>query len=147
MSRCRWVRSLAVTASVVLPALIWLVAVPLAGCDLRVADPSGRPPLRVGLGAVVVVAVMVAVAGWGSLALLERFTHVARAMWLVAALSVFLVSFLPLTGSAAAPSTRVVLGLMHVAVAVALIPAMAVTSPGGRRGRSVTAQESETASC
>ncbi|NES39845.1 hypothetical protein G3554_27555 [Micromonospora sp. PPF5-17] len=121
-----------------LPVLIWLVAVSVAGCDLRVADPSGRPALRVEPGAVVVLALIAAAAGWGLLALLERFTRAARAVWLVAALSLILVSFLPLTGSGTAPATREVLGLMHVAVAAAVVPTMAFTSPGGRRGSSAT---------
>lgn len=51
----------------------------------------------------------------------------------LAAALVLAVSFLPLTGPDTATATRLVLGLMHVAVAAVLIPVLLRTSPGDRR--------------
>ncbi len=42
-------RVLAVIAAVLAPALLWVVAVPLLGSELRVAQSGARPPLEVTL--------------------------------------------------------------------------------------------------
>jgi hypothetical protein len=70
-------------------------------------------------------------AGWGLLALLERFTARPRTSWTVIAVGVGLLSLAgPL--STIAPTTvtnGLSLALMHLAVAAVLIPGLAATAP------------------
>jgi hypothetical protein len=72
-----------------------------------------------------------ALAGWGLLALLERFTARPRTSWTAIAV---LVGLLSLAGplSTIAPTTvanGLSLALMHLAVAAVLIPGLAATAP------------------
>ncbi|MFF4796366.1 DUF6069 family protein [Streptomyces sp. NPDC001276] len=65
-------RRLRVTALAVLaPVLVWLVADPLLGHRLRIAD--GEQTLDIGAVPVAVVALLASLSGWGLLAALERF--------------------------------------------------------------------------
>lgn len=112
--------------------MIWLVAVPIIGLRLRVPGRVGQPTLEIGLPPVFVVALFASLAGWGLLALLERLTRRARGVWSVLALAVLLLSFAMLTGPGIAPVTRLVLGLMHVAVATVLIPSLWKAPTKGR---------------
>jgi hypothetical protein len=124
----RRARAIAVLAAVLVPAGIWLVAVPLLGYELR-APQLGGPPAEVSLPLVVVGALAASLLGWGLLALLERRTHRARTIWTVIALTVLVVSFTPLLDPEIATPTRIVLALMHVAVAAVLIPGLTRGAP------------------
>src|ERR1700716_1814346 len=64
---------------------IWVVAT-LAGADLTVSFGAGQPIQKVTVVNVVVAALVGALAGWGLLALLRRFTTNARAIWTLIAL-------------------------------------------------------------
>lgn len=108
------------------PVLVWLVADPLLGHPLRIAD--GEQTLDIGAVPVMLVALLATLSGWGLLAALERFAaRRARAVWTGAAGAVLAVSFLPLTGDGMDGGTRASLALMHLAVAAVLIPGL-----GGR---------------
>lgn len=126
-------RVAAVAAAVVSALLVWGIAGPLAGVDLRVAT-GGRPPMEITWVPVMLTGLVVSLAGWGLLALLERFTARARAAWTVVALVVLLASFAPVLTAQATTGTRVSLAVMHVAVAAALIPLLARTSSGPAGG-------------
>ncbi|WP_261720443.1 DUF6069 family protein [Streptomyces sp. FZ201] len=117
-------RRLAATALAVLAAvLVWLVADPLLGHRLRMAD--GEETLDITAGPVVFVALLASLAGWGLLAVLERFVAArARTVWISAAGAVLAVSFLPFLGDGMDGGTRLTLALMHVAVAAVLIPGL-----------------------
>jgi hypothetical protein len=118
-------RATAVLAAVIAPATIWMVAVPLLGVDLQIAQPSGRPPAEMTLPLVVITALAAAVAGWGLLTLLERLTRRTRAIWTGTALVALVVSFAPLLGPGTPIASRIVLALLHLTVAAILIPALA----------------------
>lgn len=118
-------RATAVGAAVLAPAAIWLVAVSLLGVDLRVAQPSGRPPAEITLPLVLVTALAASLAGWGLLALLERLTRRASTIWTSTAVVALVVSFGPLLGPGTATAARIVLVLLHLTVAAILIPALA----------------------
>lgn len=124
----RRARAIAVLAAVLAPAGIWLLAVPLLGYELR-APQLGGPPAEVNLPLVVVGALAPSLLGWGLLAVLERRTRRARTIWTVIALAVLVVSFTPLLGPEIATSTRIVLALMHLAVAAVLIPGLTRGAP------------------
>jgi hypothetical protein len=113
-------RALAVAAATLAPLVVWLVAVPLAGATLQVR-PGGGSTQTVPAGTVVVVALLASLAGWTLLAVLERRTIRARAMWTVIALIALLLSLAgPLTAAATA-TTAAVLVSMHLAVAGVLL--------------------------
>ncbi len=124
-------RATAVAAAILAPTAIWLAAVQLLGVDLQVAQPSGRPPAQITLPLVLVTALAASLAGWGLLALLERLTRRARTIWTVTAVVALVASFAPLLAPGTPTTSRVVLGLMHLAVAAILIPALARGAPAG----------------
>ncbi|GAA2247737.1 DUF6069 family protein [Streptomyces indiaensis] len=115
-------RRLGVAALAVLaPVLVWLVADPLLGHPLRIAD--GTRTLDIGAGPVAVAALLASLSGWGLLAALERFgVRHARLIWTGVACAVLALSFLPCTGDGMDGGNRASLALMHLAVAAVLIP-------------------------
>ncbi|MFE6095225.1 DUF6069 family protein [Streptomyces massasporeus] len=123
-----------VTALTVLaPVVVWLVADPVLGHRLRVAD--GEQTLDLGAAPVAVAALFASLAGWGLLAALERFgARRARAIWTGAAGAVLAVSFLPLLGDGMDAGTRTALALMHLAVAAVLIPGLRGRPPEREAG-------------
>ncbi|MGW6270173.1 DUF6069 family protein [Streptomyces sp. NPDC055060] len=127
-------RRLGTTALAVLaPVLVWLIADPLLGHRLRLAD--GRQTLDIAAAPVAVVALLASLGGWGLLAALERFgAPRARAIWTGVAGAVLVLSFLPLTGDGMDGATRTALALMHLAVAAALIPGLVGSSPAAGNG-------------
>ncbi len=116
-------RALSVAAAVAAAAGVWVLAVPLLGLHLEVRFGTGAPQ-TVGLGLVLGASLIASLAGWGLLAMLERRSARARTIWTAAAFAVLLASLsLPLTAGTTA-STKVVLALMHLAVAGILIPGL-----------------------
>ncbi|WP_322734534.1 DUF6069 family protein [Streptomyces ferrugineus] len=115
--------------AVLAPVLVWLVATPVLGHRLRIAD--GEQTLDIGAVPVAVVALLASLSGWGLLAALERFgARRARAIWTGVAGAVLAVSFLPLIGDGMDGGTRFFLALMHLVVAAVLIPGLGGRPPG-----------------
>ncbi|MEU5670222.1 DUF6069 family protein [Micromonospora sp. NPDC050795] len=113
-------RALGVAAAVVAPLAIWAIGA-LAGVDYTVESP-GQPATVIGAGAIVMIALVAALLGWASLALLERFaSRVARPVWISLAIVVTVLSFVPVLSVEATGGAKLALGATHVAVAVALI--------------------------
>jgi predicted permease len=118
-----WNRALGVGAAILASAAVWVIAVPLLGAHLLIRFGSSAPQ-TVGVGYVVGATLLASLAGWGLLALLEHRTARARSIWTVAAVVVLLISLtLPLTAGTTTAS-KVVLALMHIAVAAVLIPVL-----------------------
>ncbi|UAC01704.1 hypothetical protein Dvina_16375 [Dactylosporangium vinaceum] len=86
------------------------------------------PPLDVNVVVVVLLALVSALLGWLLLAVLERLTRHARTIWAAVALAVLVLSFALLLDPGTPLSTRIPLGLMHVAVAAVLVPVLYATS-------------------
>ena len=121
-----WHRAAAVAGAAAAAALVWTVAVPVAGVDLAVR--MGEQTQDVGVGSVVAVAATAGLLGWALLAVLESRTRRAAGIWTGAALAVLALSLVgPLT-SAATAAAGVVLVVLHLTVAAALIPALRRTS-------------------
>jgi hypothetical protein len=125
-------RLVAVIAAVATSVVIWIVAAAAGVAIEAPLGPEGNVQ-DISVWLVIVTAGLASFAGWGLLALLERFAAgKARVIWVVVAAAVFVLSLLgPLSAAGLAVSTRVVLLLMHVAVAVVLIP---LFLRGGRVG-------------
>jgi hypothetical protein len=125
-------RALAVIAAVLAALAVWLVTDPLLGVELAAPTrPGSQELLSITPGLVAATSLAAALAGWGLLALLERFTARPRTSWTVIAVGVGLLSLAgPLSTIA---STTVAnagsLALMHLAVAAVLIPGLAATAP------------------
>lgn len=120
--RRRTTRALAVLGAAAAAAAGWVLAQPLAGVDLEVVM-AGRTQ-SVGLLPVVGTALAMGVLGWALLALLERFTRRAAALWTAAALGVTVVSLAGPLASAATVAAGLVLAGLHLLVAAVLVPAM-----------------------
>jgi hypothetical protein len=125
-------RALVVIAAVLAALAVWLVSDPLLGVELAAPTrPGSAQLLSISPALVAGTSLVAALAGWGLLALLERFTARPRTSWTAIAV---LVGLLSLAGplSTIAPTTLangVSLAAMHLAVAAVLIPGLAATAP------------------
>jgi len=122
----RRTRALAVLAAAGATFTVWAIAHPLAGADLVVDTGSGLTTVTP--AAVVLVTVVVGLAAWGLLALLERFTRRPAAVWTWIAGAVLLISLLGPIGSAVGAGATAALVAMHLATGAVLIPLMARSS-------------------
>jgi len=125
-------RALAVIAAVLAALAVWLVTDPLLGVELAAPTRPGSEELQSITPALVAgTSLVIALAGWGLLALLERFTARPRTIWTAIALLVGLLSLAgPLSTIASTTAANgVSLALMHLAVAAVLIPGLAATAP------------------
>jgi len=116
-------RIFAVAGAGAATALVWGVA-RLLDVDFKLYPGGGKPTQTVGFPLAVIVALLVALAGWGTLELLERFTGRARIIWTTLAVVVLLLSAVPILTTDASGGTRTALALIHVAVAAVLIPVL-----------------------
>ena len=119
-------RALTVVAAAALGLLAWLVLGPIAGIDLDVRTGSSGTQ-QVGPVSVVATGLLVGLAGWGLLAVLERRTAKARTAWTVTAAVVLLLS---LTGPLGAVTTagKLSLVVLHLVVGVVLIAGLRRTA-------------------
>jgi hypothetical protein len=116
-------RALSVGGAVTAAVAVWILAVPFLGLHLIVRFGNGSPQ-TIGIDFVVGASLIASLVGWGLLAMLERRSTRARTIWTLLAIGVLLVSLsLPLSAGTTA-STRVVLAVMHMAVAAVLIPGL-----------------------
>lgn len=83
----------------------------------------------VGLPLVIGFTLVLALLGWGALAVLERYIRRARTIWTMIAIAVLMLSFVPILGVEATSGTKSVLSLMHLAVAAVLIPMLRRSAP------------------
>jgi hypothetical protein len=120
-------RLLAWLGGAVAALVVWVIAAPIAGADLR-ATVVGDEQEIVAV-AVVISALVQGGLGWAVLALLERFLGRARTIWLVLAVLVLVFSGVNAATAAVNTETAVWLNVMHLAVAAVLVPVLARTSP------------------
>jgi len=120
-------RGLVALGAVVAAVLVWVVAVPVLGATVTVPErPGSTNRTELPFGDVVVAAAVAALAGWALLAVLERFTTRARAIWTVIAVAVLVLTMPFMPGFTV--TERLVLGAMHLTVAGVLIPGLRQTS-------------------
>lgn len=110
MSRTTPQRATAVGAAAVAALVLW------AGTGGAPVLTDGR---HIGAAAVLVTTVVVGLAGWALLAVLERTTRHAPAIWVTVATLVFGLSLLPVAGAAKGSDLGALLGL-HTIVYVVL---------------------------
>jgi hypothetical protein len=127
----RRTRALAIVAAAGATFTGWTIAHPVAGADLIVDTGSG--PTTVTPAAVVLATVLAGLAAWALLALLERRTPRAAAVWSGIACAVLLISLLGPIGAAVDAGATAALVAMHLAAGAVLIPIMARSSVHSRR--------------
>jgi hypothetical protein len=122
-ARHRWLTVLAVMATA---TATWVVLHWLLGIDLAVRQ--GGVVRHVGSLAVTLTSLLVGLAAWLTLTLLERHTEHGRLLWRLLAAGVLLVS---LSGPAAAVSLSAGLALLtlHLVVGLGLLIALPVGGP------------------
>ncbi|MBC6459006.1 DUF6069 family protein [Actinomadura sp. HBU206391] len=123
VSSARRARSLAVGAAVLANSLIYLVAHAL-GTDFKLTDPGKAEAHALILPEIIVFTLVPCLLGWGALALLERYTRHAKAIWTVLATVVLALSFVPLAIEHATTDTKIVLSVIHLVVAAVLVPVL-----------------------
>jgi Family of unknown function (DUF6069) len=120
--RRRRTRVLAVLGAAAASLAVWAIADPLTGVELRVHVGSGFQ--HVGPAMVIAASVLAGLAAWAVLAVLERFTPRARAVWTPNTLIALALSLAGPLSSGATTGAKLALAGMHVATAVVLVTAL-----------------------
>jgi hypothetical protein len=121
----RGTRALGVVGATAGALVVWALAYLAAGVDLVVRMGDSVEPIYP--AAIIIVSVVAGAAGWVLLAVLERFTRRARAVWTVVAVAVLVLS-LGLVAFAESTGAMVTLLSMHLVVGVVLILTLARTA-------------------
>ncbi|MEV5576761.1 DUF6069 family protein [Spirillospora sp. NPDC052269] len=110
----------AIGGAVLATALVWAAARGL-GAKLRVDPGDGRTAMVLGLPLIVGATLAVSLLASATRAVLDRLTDRAPAVWTGLAVTVLLVSSVPVLYVEASGSTKGTLALMHLVVAAVLI--------------------------
>jgi membrane-associated HD superfamily phosphohydrolase len=116
-------RALGVAAAALAAVAVWVVAVPLLGADLTVRFGHGAAQ-TVQVSFVIATSILASLLGWALLAILEKRTRRAVAIWTGIALVTALLSLLFPILAGITTSTKITLAMMHLTVAAILIPAL-----------------------
>lgn len=116
-------RLLALGVALAATLLAWVVA-DLAGVELRASQP-GQDAVPIGLVNVAASVVLFGGLGWLARVILDRFAkRRAVLVWRIGAGAVFLLEAFPVILTEATVGTKVFLAILHVIVAVVLIPVL-----------------------
>ena len=120
----------AVAATVLAALTVSLIAEHALAIDLWSPRMGTRPSADINVFHVLGASAVASLVGWAFLAALERVTAVARQVWTVLAIVAGLASFGgPFSGTGITTANRVVLVVLHIAVAAVLVTMMYRTSP------------------
>ncbi|MEW1754595.1 DUF6069 family protein [Streptomyces angustmyceticus] len=121
----RSARFLAVLGTVAATLVVWVIATVLLGVTLDARMKPGAAVQHIGPAAVVLASLVVGLAAWALLALLERLTARARRVWTVVAVVVLVLSLIAPLQSGVTTGAKVTLLCMHLVAAAVLVPALA----------------------
>lgn len=122
-----WARALFAAGGAAAAAIAWSIEVPLMGIRLSIRF-GGMHPQTIVAGQVVGTALVAGLLGWLLLAGLDRRTARPRATWTAAALLALAASLALPAAAATTASAAIGLIVLHLAVAVVVIPGMARTA-------------------
>jgi hypothetical protein len=127
-SSVRWGRPLVALGAALAPVLVYLVCVPLLDVEVTVPEEFGSSTFAdLDLGPVVGASILAVLLGWAFLAVLERIVATrALTIWTVVAV-VVLITSLPWNPDFST-GERLVIGSMHLALALVLIVGMRRTA-------------------
>lgn len=117
----RRLRAGAVGGALLATGAVWLAGHAL-GVTFQVA--TGGPPQTFTLPFLLGFTLQVALAGWVTLAILERYTRHAMGIWTALGVSVLALSFAPIALAGASAPTKAALSLIHLSVAGVLLVTM-----------------------
>ena len=125
-------RLVAVVAAVAAALAVFAVIEGVMGVELQTPGFGSSGAQDLGLVAVLVTSALAGAAAWGLLALLERWTSRPRRYWTIAVTFGFLISIGgPMSGTGISQDNRWLLLLLHVVVALVLIPLLYRTARSG----------------
>jgi Family of unknown function (DUF6069) len=119
--RSRSGRVVTIAIAAAATGLVWLLG-RLAHVDYIVDTPAGTREINLAL--TIVATVAAGIVGWIVIALLERYTSNARAVWVALGLVVVVLSIVPVFRTTANPGTQLMLSALHCVAAAVLIPAL-----------------------
>lgn len=120
-------RAVVAVGAVSAAVTVWAIAIPVLGLSVTVPDsPGSTNRSELAFLPVVMTAAVAALAGWGLLAVLERVARRSHTVWTAIALTVFLLTLPYLPGFTV--TARIVLTLLHLALAAVLIIGMRLTT-------------------
>jgi hypothetical protein len=122
----RRARAIAVGATIAATGVLYTAARAF-GTDFKLSDPGKAEAHQLILPEIIVFTLVFALLGWGVLALLERVTRRAKTIWTALAGVVLALSFVPIAIEQATGDTKVMLALIHLAVAAVLVPVLRLT--------------------
>lgn len=117
-------RVAAVAGATAAAAAIWIVVVPVLGHDLEVERWNDGAVTTVTLAHVIVTALVASLAAWGSLAVLARLASRGATAWAIGASVLSVLSLWGPMSASTEAATAITLSLMHLVVAVVLIPTL-----------------------
>lgn len=138
-SRSRLRRLAAIAAAALLPLLVWVIAVPVAGIELVAGSGAAARP--VGPASIVAAALIPGFAAWGVLALLERFAPHSGRIFAIVGWAVLLLSLLGPSLTGATGTVLVVLLVMHVVTGATLVIGLPFAAGAGSIDRDARRQE------
>jgi hypothetical protein len=117
----RRLRAGAVGGALLATGAVWLAGHAL-GVTFQVA--TGGPPQTFSLPFLLGFTLQIALAGWITLAILERYTRHALRIWTAVGMTVLALSFAPIAIAGASAPTKAALSLIHLSVAGVLLVTM-----------------------
>lgn len=132
-------RLAAIAAAALLPLLVWVIAVPVAGIELVAGSGAAARP--VGPASIVAAALIPGFAAWGVLALLERFAPHSGRIFAIVGWAVLLLSLLGPSLTGATGTVLVVLLVMHVVTGATLVIGLPFAAGAGSIDRDARHQE------
>jgi hypothetical protein len=131
----RVIRLAAVVGTVATSTVIFVVS-KAAGTSFTITDPGpGKLPMTFVAYQIAIFSAIFAVLGWLTLAALERWTSHPQRIWSILAVVVVLLSLVPIWIERADSGTRIMLAVIHVMVAVTLLPLPLSSRSTGRDAR------------
>jgi Family of unknown function (DUF6069) len=123
--------ALMAVSAVVTNSLIYLAAHAL-GVTFTLTDPAKTQQHTLVPPEIIMFTALFFLLGWGTLAVLERFTRRPVMTWTALATGVLLLSFVPVAAVQATTGTKLTLSLIHLCVAAALLPVLLRANPPRR---------------
>jgi hypothetical protein len=106
--------------------IVWLIADPIGGANLKVTDFNDNVVGVNGWGVLTSIATY-GIAAWIVVWLIERFTSRPRQIWLIVGTVVLLLSAIPVFSGSENTATTITLLIMHVVAGAVIIPVFADT--------------------